>query len=305
MGTFFLRRLAHSIIVIFGITLVIFIITHLIGDPVNLLLPPEASQTDREVFRSQLGLDQPLHIQYLIFLRDAVKGNFGISFRHGRPALELVIDHLPATLELTVAAMLISILLAIPIGILSSVKPGSLLDRTGMTFALFGQSAPVFWIGIMFILLFGVKLRWFPVSGRGGIENLIMPAMTLGLFSTAAITRLTRSSMLDVLDKEYIRTARIKGLPENRVILKHALKNALIPIVTIVALQFGMMLSGAVITETIFAWPGVGRLAVNAIYNRDYPVVQAAVFVTSVFFIVINFLVDLIYTYIDPRITYR
>ncbi len=305
MGTFFLRRLAHSIIVIFGITLVIFIITHLIGDPVNLLLPPEASQTDREVFRSQLGLDQPLHIQYLIFLRDAVKGNFGISFRHGRPALELVIDHLPATLELTVAAMLLSILLAIPIGILSSVKPGSLLDRTGMTFALFGQSAPVFWIGIMFILLFGVKLRWFPVSGRGGIENLIMPAMTLGLFSTAAITRLTRSSMLDVLDKEYIRTARIKGLPENRVILKHALKNALIPIVTIVALQFGMMLSGAVITETIFAWPGVGRLAVNAIYNRDYPVVQAAVFVTSVFFIVINFLVDLIYTYIDPRITYR
>jgi len=150
-----------------------------------------------------------------------------------------------------------------------------------------------------------VKLRWFPVSGRGDIENLIMPAMTLGFFSTAAITRLTRSSMLDVLDKEYIRTARIKGLPENRVILKHALKNALIPIVTIVALQFGMMLSGAVITETIFAWPGVGRLAVNAIYNRDYPVVQAAVFVTSVFFIVINLLVDLIYTRIDPRITYQ
>lgn len=305
MGTFLLRRLAHSIIVIFGITIVIFIITHMIGDPVNLLLPPEASQTEREVFRSQLGLDRPLHIQYLVFLRDAIKGNFGISFRHGRPALELVIDHLPATLELTVAAMLLSILFAIPIGILSSVKPGSFLDRMGMTFALFGQSAPVFWIGIMFILLFGVKLRWFPVSGRGSIENLIMPAMTLGLFSMAAITRLTRSSMLDVLDKEYIRTARIKGLPENRVILKHALKNALIPIVTIVALQFGMMLSGAVITETIFAWPGVGRLAVNAIYNRDYPVVQAAVFITSVFFIGINFLVDLIYTYIDPRITYR
>ncbi len=305
MGTFLLRRLCHSIIVIFGITLIIFIITHMIGDPVSLLLPPEASQSEREVFRSQLGLDRPLHIQYAVFLKDAIKGDFGISFRHGRPALGLVLYHLPATLELTVAAMLLSILLAIPIGILSSVKPGSFLDRLGMTFALFGQSAPVFWVGIMFILLFGVKLRWFPVSGRGGIENLVMPAVTLGLFSTAAITRLTRSSMLDVLDREYIRTARIKGLPEILVVFKHALKNALIPIVTIVALQFGMMLSGAVITETIFAWPGVGRLAVNAIYNRDYPVVQAAVFVTSVFFILINLLVDLIYTRIDPRITYQ
>lgn len=305
MGTFLLRRLYHSFIVIFGITLIIFVITHMIGDPVHLLLPPEASHAEREAFRSQLGLDRPLHIQYAVFLRDAIQGNFGISFRHGRPALGLVIEHLPATLELTVAAMFLSILLAIPIGILSSVKPGSLLDRIGMTFALFGQSAPVFWIGIMFILLFGVKFHWFPVSGRGGIGHLVMPAVTLGLFSTAAITRLTRSSMLDVLDKEYIRTARVKGLPENRVILKHALKNALIPIITIVALQFGMMLSGAVITETIFSWPGVGRLAVNAIYNRDFPVVQAAVFITSVFFIVIHLLVDLLYTFVDPRITYR
>lgn len=305
MGTFLLKRLNHSIVVIFGITLIIFVITHMIGDPVNLLLPPEASQSEREILRSHLGLDQPLPIQYAVFLRDAIRGNFGISFRHGRPALGLVIEHLPATLELTVAAMLISIFLAIPIGILSSIKPGSFMDRLGMTFALFGQSAPVFWVGVMFILLFGVKLQWFPVSGRGGIENLIMPAMALGLFSMAAITRLTRSSMLDVLDKEYIRTARIKGLPEVVVVFKHALKNALIPIVTIVALQFGMMLSGAVITETIFAWPGVGRLAVNAIYNRDYPVVQASVFITSVFFIFINLIVDLIYTYIDPRITYR
>lgn len=305
MGTFLLKRLYHSFVVIFGITLIIFVITHMIGDPVNLLLPPEASQSEREILRSHLGLDQPLPIQYAVFLRDAIRGNFGISFRHGRPALGLVIEHLPATLELTVAAMLISIFLAIPIGILSSIKPGSFMDRLGMTFALFGQSAPVFWVGVMFILLFGVKLQWFPVSGRGGIENLIMPAMTLGLFSMAAITRLTRSSMLDVLDKEYIRTARIKGLPEVVVVFKHALKNALIPIVTIVALQFGMMLSGAVITETIFAWPGVGRLAVNAIYNRDYPVVQASVFITSVFFILINLIVDLIYTYIDPRITYR
>jgi len=305
MGSYFLRRLYHSFIVIFGITLIIFVITHMIGDPVSLLLSPEATQADREQFKHELGLDRPVHIQYLVFLKDAIRGNFGISFRHQRPALGLVIQHLPATLELTVAAMILSIVISIPLGVLASIKPGSFLDRAGMTFALFGQSAPVFWIGIMFILLFGVKLRWFPVSGRGGIEYLIMPAMTLALFSTAAQTRLTRSSMMDVLDKDFIRTARSKGLMERRVIMKHALKNALIPIITIVALQFGMMLSGAVITETIFAWPGVGRLAVNAIYNRDYPVIQAAVFVTSALFIFINLFVDVIYTKIDPRITYR
>jgi peptide/nickel transport system permease protein len=305
MGNYLLKRLYHSFIVIFGITLIIFIITHMIGDPVVLLLSPEATQADRDELQRQLGLDRPLPVQYMVFLKDAVRGDFGTSFRHQRPALELVLHHLPATLELTLAAMVLSVLISIPLGILASMKPGSLLDRTGMTFALFGQSAPVFWIGIMFILLFGVKLRWFPISGRGGIENLIMPAMTLALFSTAAQTRLTRSSMLDVLDKDFIRTARSKGLHEFRVILKHGLKNALIPIITIVALQFGMMLSGAVITETIFAWPGVGRLAVNAIYNRDYPVIQAAVFVTSFFFIFINLIVDILYTKIDPRITYR
>ncbi len=305
MGGYLLRRLYHSFIVILGITLIIFIITHMIGDPVVLLLSPEATQADRDELQRQLGLDRPLPVQYMVFLKDAVRGHFGTSFRHQRPALELVLQHLPATLELTLAAMVLSILISIPLGILASMKPGSLLDRTGMTFALFGQSAPVFWIGIMFILLFGVKLRWFPISGRGGIENLIMPAMTLALFSTAAQTRLTRSSMLDVLDKDFIRTARSKGLREFKVIFKHGLKNALIPIITIVALQFGMMLSGAVITETIFAWPGVGRLAVNAIYNRDYPIIQAAVFVTSFFFIFINLIVDFLYTKIDPRITFR
>jgi ABC-type dipeptide/oligopeptide/nickel transport system permease component len=305
MGGYLLRRLYHSFIVILGITLIIFIITHMIGDPVVLLLSPEATQADRDELQRQLGLDRSLPVQYMVFLKDAVRGDFGTSFRHQRPALELVLQHLPATLELTLAAMVLSILISIPLGILTSMRPGSFIDRTGMTFALFGQSAPVFWIGIMFILLFGVKLRWFPISGRGGIENLIMPAMTLALFSTAAQTRLTRSSMLDVLDKDFIRTARSKGLHEFKVILKHGLKNALIPIITIVALQFGMMLSGAVITETIFAWPGVGRLAVNAIYNRDYPVIQAAVFVTSFFFIFINLIVDLLYTKIDPRITYR
>ena len=305
MGNYLLKRLYHSFIVILGITLIIFAITHMIGDPVVLLLSPEATQADRDELQRQLGLDRSLPVQYMVFLKDAVRGNFGTSFRHQQPALELVLHHLPATLELALAAMVLSVLISIPLGILASMRPGSLLDRTGMTFALFGQSAPVFWIGIMFILLFGVKLRWFPISGRGGIENLIMPALTLALFSTAAQTRLTRSSMLDVLEKDFIRTARSKGLHEFKVILKHGLKNALIPILTIVALQFGMMLSGAVITETIFAWPGVGRLAVNAIYNRDYPVIQAAVFVTSLFFIFINLLVDIIYTKIDPRITYR
>src|SRR4030042_974626 len=305
MGSYLLKRLYHSFVVIFGIPLIIFAITHMIGDPVVLLLSPEATHADRDELQRQLGLDRSLPVTTLVFLKDAVRGHFGISFRHQRPALELVLQHLPATLELTLAAMVLSILISIPLGILASMKPGSLLDRTGMTFALFGQSAPVFWIGIMFILLFGVKLRWFPISGSGGIENLIMPAMPLALFSPAPQPRLTRSSMLDVLDKDFIRTARSKGLHEFKVILKHGLKNALIPIITIVALQFGMMLSGAVITETIFAWPGVGRLAVNAIYDRDYPVIQAAVFVTSFFFIFINLIVDIIYTKIDPRITYR
>jgi peptide/nickel transport system permease protein len=305
MQRYLVKRILQSIIIILGISLIVFIITHLTGDPTNLLLHPEASQTERELFRRELGLDRPLHIQYFEFLKNAIQGDFGQSFRHQTPAFSLIMGALPATLELTIAAMLLSIFIGVPVGIISSIKPRSYYDRLGMTFALLGQSMPVFWAGLMLILLFAVKLGMLPSHGRGGIEHLILPACTLGFFSTAAIARFTRSSMLDVLDSEYIKTARIKGLSEYKVVLKHALKNASIPVVTMTSLQFGRMLSGAVITETIFSWPGVGRMAVLGIYSRDYPVVQAAVFISSVLFVTINLMVDILYAYLDPRIKYQ
>jgi peptide/nickel transport system permease protein len=297
--------MVHSVFVVVGITVVIFLLTNIIGDPVLLLLPPDATRADYEILRRQLGLDRPLYLQYIFFLVNAARGNFGISFIFNRPSLPLVMEYLPATLELTAASMLISVVFAVPLGILSALKPYSLLDRVGRVFGLLGQAAPGFWLGIMAILLFGVKLRWLPISGRGDIAHLILPAVTLGLFSMAAIMRLTRSSMLDVLDKDYIRTARIKGLQERWVVLKHGFRNTLIPVVTITSLMLGRMLGGAVITETVFAWPGVGRLAVQAIYTRDFPVVQAVVFLTCVFFVAINLFVDILYTWIDPRISYE
>ncbi|MBU0463656.1 MAG: ABC transporter permease [Proteobacteria bacterium] len=304
MQRYIIKRIFQSLIVILGITVIVFIIVHLTGDPLDLLLPPEAGLEEREIFRHELGLDKPLYVQYFEFLKNISQGDFGQSFRHQTSAFSLVIGALPATIELTAAAMILSIIIALPIGILSAIRPRSFLDRLGMTFALIGQSIPVYWAGLMLILLFAVTLGWLPSGGRGGISNIILPAITLGLFSTAAIARFTRSSMLDVLDEDYIRTARIKGLSEHIVILKHALKNAAIPILTITSLQFGRMLSGAVITETIFSWPGVGRIAVQAIYNRDFPVVQTAVLVTSVIFVIINLLVDIMYMYLDPRIKY-
>lgn len=304
MINYILKRMLHSTVVILGITVIIFLLTNIVGDPVALLLPPDATRADYDLLQRQLGLDRPLHVQYLYFIRNAIRGDFGISFVFHRPSLPLVMDYLPATIELTIASMVIAIVFAVPLGILSALKPYSALDRVGRFFGLIGQAAPGFWLGIMAILLFGVKLKWFPISGRGGVEHLIMPAVTLGLFSMAAIMRLTRSSMLDVLDKDYIRTARVKGLQERWVVLKHAFRNTLIPVVTITSLMLGRMLGGAVVTETVFGWPGVGRLAVQAIYARDFPVVQAAVFFTSVFFVLINLFVDILYTWIDPRITY-
>lgn len=305
MAKYVLRRLIHSIFVILGITVIIFFVTNVIGDPVTLLLPSDASKADYEMLRRELGLDRPLHVQYFTFLRNAVRGNFGKSFIFGKPSLTLVMEYLPATIELTLVSLFIAVVVAIPLGIFSAVNPYSLLDRVVRIFGLLGQAAPDFWLGIMAILLLGVRLKWLPISGRGGIDHLVMPAFSLGFYCMAAIMRLTRSSMLDVLDKDYIRTARIKGLPETWVVLKHAFKNTLIPVVTVVSIMLGRMLGGAVVTETVFAWPGVGRLAVQAIYSRDFPLVQAAVFFTSVFFIGINLVVDILYTWIDPRISYE
>jgi len=305
MTTYFTRRLLQSLIVLLGVSFVVFFILHLTGDPALVLLPQDASPEDVRRFREAMGFNDPFLVQYGRFLAGALRGDFGQSIRHGEPAFHLVAERMPATFELAGAALLIALALAIPAGIVSAVRRNSAIDYASTVVALLGQSMPTFWLGIMLILLFSVQFHLLPSSGRGTLEHLVLPAVTLGLFTTARITRLTRSGMLEVLSQDYIRTARAKGVSDPPVVWKHALKNAAIPIVTIVGIELGTLLGGAVITETIFAWPGVGRLSVQAIANRDYPVVQAAVFLLATTFIIVNLAVDVIYTYLDPRIRLR
>ena len=293
MKRFLARRLAQALVVVLGVSVVAFFILHLTGDPALLLLPPDATAEEIRNFRDAMGFNDPFVVQYWRFLRGAATGNFGESLRHGAPAMRLVVERLPATLELAGAAMAIALCVALPAGIVSAVRRNTPVDYVSTVVALLGQSMPTFWLGIMLILIFSVRLNLLPSSGRGGLPHLILPAVTLGLFTTARMMRLTRSGMLEVLGQDYIRTARAKGVNESPVIWKHALRNAAVPIVTIAGIELGALLGGSVITETIFAWPGVGRLSVQAIYNRDYPVVQAAV---------VNLLVDVAYTYLDPRI---
>jgi ABC-type dipeptide/oligopeptide/nickel transport system permease component len=302
MKGYILKRLFHSIFVLVGISLVVFIILHLTGDPAALLMPMDATPEQVAQFRKEMGFTDPIIVQYWRFFKGTLRGDFGQSFRHSQPALELVMERMPATIQLTAAAMVIALVVAIPVGIISAIRRNSLLDHIGMTGALLGQSTPVFWLGIMLILIFSVTIQWFPSSGRGEIQHLVLPAITLGMFTMARTARMMRSSMLEVMGQEYMKTAKAKGLNPGTVILKHALKNAAIPVVTIIGMELGTLLGGAVITETIFAWPGVGRLAVQAIYNRDYPVVQAAVFLLASIFVLVNLIVDLLYTYLDPRV---
>jgi peptide/nickel transport system permease protein len=303
--TYLSRRLLQSLLVLFGVSFVVFLILHLTGDPALILLPPDASVEDVQRFREAMGFNDPFIVQYGRFLSGALRGDFGQSVRHGEPAFALVVERMPATFELSGAALLVALCLAIPAGIVSAVRRNTPVDYVSTVTALLGQSMPTFWLGIMLILIFSVQFNVLPSSGRGGLEHLIMPAVTLGLFTTARIMRLTRSGMLEVLGQDYIRTARAKGMSDQPVVWKHALKNAAIPIVTIVGIELGTLLGGAVITETIFAWPGVGRLSVQAIYNRDYPVVQAAVFLLASTFVIVNLVVDVLYTYLDPRIRLR
>lgn len=302
---FLIRRFLLALLVLLGVSFVVFAILHLTGDPTVLLLPPDAPAEEIERFRQVMGFNDPLMVQYLRFLRGALQGDFGVSLRHSEPAFALVLERLPATIELALAALLLALCLAIPTGIISAIKRNTVLDYVATVIALLGQAMPTFWLGIMLILVFSVRLNLLPSSGRGTLEHLLLPAITLGLFTAARIMRLTRSGMLEVLGQDYIRTARSKGLADRRVVWKHALKNASIPIVTIVGLELGTLLGGAVITETIFAWPGVGRLSVQAIFNRDYPVVQAVVFVLASGFVLVNLVVDIVYTYLDPRIRLR
>ncbi len=304
MINYILKRLWHTVYVIVGISVIAFFFIHLSGDPVMLMLPSDASMYEIEDLREKLGFNDPMWQQYLRFATSAIVGDFGESLYYHVPAMELILERLPASLELAVAAMIVALIVAVPLGIISAVKRGSFIDMTSMIFALFGLSMPHFWLGIMMILLFSVTLGWLPTSGRGGIEHLIMPSLALGLSLMAMFARLTRSVMLEVLGQDYIRTAKAKGLKQSLIIGKHALKNAMIPLVTVAGMQFGFLIGGTVIIETVFAWPGVGRLVVQAIFNRDYPLVQATVLILAVIFVLVNLFVDLIYVYLDPQISY-
>lgn len=304
MTQYIIRRVLQSFLVIIGVVTAVFIITNLTGDPVALMLGEASSQSDIEALREKLGLDEPLYTQYINFLGDAASGNFQDSLRYtGFSSMELVLDRFPRTIQLALCALAISVTFSTVFGVLSAVKRGSLLDQGVMFLALVGQSIPNFWLGIMGILIFAVNFGWLPSQGYElSPKYFVMPAITLAAPGLARLTRLTRSGMLDVLGADYVRTARAKGLRERIVVGRHAFKNMAIPLVTVIGLDFGNLLGGAIITEQIFQWDGVGQLLVSSISARDFPVVQAAVFIIAASFVMLNLLVDLLYTWLDPRI---
>ncbi len=302
MLRYILTRLGHTVLVIFGISIVSFIFLHLSGDPVGLILPQDATLEQIAALRKKMLLDDPIYLQYFRFLTSALQGDLGRSIYSHQPVVGMILERMPATLELAFAALAIALAVAIPAGVLAAVKRGTWIDTISMSFALIGLSMPHFWLGIMFIMVFSVQLGWLPTSGRGAFLQLIMPSLALGVSLIALFARLTRSAMLEVLGQDYVRTARAKGLSNSSVIGKHALRNALIPLVTVIGMEFGFLLGGAVIIETVFAWPGVGRLIVQSILDRDYPVVQAAVMMLAIVFVTVNFVVDLLYVWLDPNI---
>jgi ABC-type dipeptide/oligopeptide/nickel transport system permease component len=322
MTAYIVRRLLQSVLVIFGVTVITFSALHMGGDPTYLYVSERASNEEIAATRAKLGFDQPLTVQYYRFAKGLVHGDLGTSLTYRTPALSVVLDRFPATMELTLFAIFLAILFAIPLGVLAAVNRGKPLDGGIMIVAMLGQSIPSFWLGIMLILAVGLGLRWLPISGRvpvldllfdgdlgGALANLprallylAMPGMTIAFFSLARTARLVRSSMLEVLSQDFVRTARSKGLNEFRVVVHHALRNAWLPVVTMLGLEFGFLLSGVVVVETIFSWPGVGRLVFNAINHRDIPLVQASVIMFSLVFVGLNLLVDLIYVQLDPRI---
>ena len=317
-----IRRLLQSVLVIFGVTIITFLALHMGGDPTYLYVSERAGPEEIAATRAKLGFDKPLSVQYLHFAEALLHGDLGTSLTYRTPALQVVLDRFPATLELTLFALIVAVTVAVPLGVLAALYRGRPLDGGIMVVALIGQSIPSFWLGIMLILTIGLGLRWLPISGRvplldpllegdlfgmlrrlpRALPYLIMPGITIALFSLARTARLVRSSMLEVLSQDYVRTARSSGLTEFRVIVHHALRNAWLPIITMLGLEFGFLLSGVVVVETIFSWPGVGRLVFNAINHRDIPLVQAAVILFSLVFVGLNLLVDLVYAQLDPRI---
>jgi len=300
-----LSRLGQTALVVFLSLTAVFAMVRLSGDPVLLFMPMDIQAKDVNEFRQRLGFNDPLPVQYGRFLAGALRGDFGESLRYKQDALGLVLERLPATLLLAGASLLLTVGIALPLGVLSAVRRNSVLDHVGTVATVLGQATPGFWLGLMLIFVFSVKLRWLPTGGTGSLAHLAMPAVVLAAFFAARIARLTRSAVLDALGEDYVLTARAKGLGEGRVVGKHTLRNSAIPIVTLAGLEAGQLLGGAVITETIFAWPGLGRLTVQALLNRDFPVVLAAVFLVSVMYTLINLLVDLLYGWLDPRVRLR
>jgi peptide/nickel transport system permease protein len=296
------QRLVWAFAVLVAISLGVFLVVHLSGDPTALYMGPEGTRDDYEILRRALGFDRPLPEQYGYFVLRALQGDFGRSLRHRQPTLPLVLERFPATAVLAVAALVLATLLALPLGVLAAVRRGSLLDGGAMALALAGQCMPTFWLGILLILAFAVNLRWVPVYGGEGLLALVLPAVTLGVWAMARTARITRSSMLEVLNQDFLRTARAKGIGEPGVILRHALRNGAIPIVTALGLELGNLLGGAVITEAVFAYPGIGRLAVEAVINKDVPLIQAVVFTVAAVLLALNLLIDLAYTALDPRV---
>jgi len=293
----------QSAFVIFGVACVTFLVLRLVpGDPARLMVPPGTSEKVVDSLRKELGTDQPLIVQFGRFLGGLLQGDLGQSFRQGRPVLELVLDALPATLALASTTMLTAVLVAVPLGIAAAYRSGGILDRVILIFSLAGQSVPNFWLGVMLVLVFAIRLQWFPAIGMGGPRSIVLPTLTLALILIAILVRTVRQSMLEALNEDYVRTARAKGMPETKVVLVHALKNAAIPLVTILGLQVGFVLGGAFVVELIFDWPGVGLLALEAIRTRDFPVVQGVVILVAAVFTFANLAVDIAYAYLNPRV---
>lgn len=302
MAKYLAKRFGQSLIAVLGITLVVFLVLNVAGDPVELMLPPSASRADMELLREEMGFNDPIMIQYGRFLKGAIAGDFGMSYNYNEPAMKVVVERIPATVTLAVAAFVIAMVLGIPAGIISAIKRNTKTDMIIRSMALLGQCIPAFWLGIMLMMIFSVKLKWLPTSGYDSFKSLLMPAFTLGVFTAATIARLLRSNMLEIMTKEYIDVAKAKGLSGFMVVMKHAFKNAFSSILTVLGLQIASLIGGAVIVETVFGWPGIGRLVVQSITNSDFMVVEAIVFIMAISFTVVNLIVDILYCIINPRI---
>ncbi len=300
---FLVSRLLSAVFVVFGVMCVVFFLVHLVpGDPVEMMLGESAQAADREALRHALGLDQPLLTQLWHFVSNLMTLNLGDSLYYRRPIIDILAERLPPTVQLASSSLLVAVVIALPLGAIAAIRKDTIWDQTAMGFSLLGLSIPNFWLGPIMIMIFSLWLGWFPVSGREGFGSLILPAVTLGLALSSILARMVRSTLLEVLNEDYIRTARAKGLNESAVVWRHGLRNAMLPVITLLGLQLGTLLGGAVITETVFSWPGVGSLMVEAIQRRDYPVVQVCILLISLSYVMVNIFTDIVYAWVDPRI---